>query len=225
MTRSRLVLLAGAFVALVLAPGCVSHQPLASDIARAGAAWHGPPLPLVVGVGEVRLAKDVEPAYLADMTRRSLLNVLSRSGMLAGVRFADDRVHVDGAPELDLVLTCDVLDYELYTNYSWVALYGGFLIAPVPGTAIGAILIFFAGFPVFTDCGVLSLEVEARDARTGESVGRYRTDLDLVQASSIYGGPEVTTSILSHPEIVMQQACARIAQQIGQDRFWLLRKK
>jgi len=176
-------------------------------------------------VGEVRQVEDLEPRYLADTARRSLINVLSRSGMLAEVRSTGGALDVDAERGLDIVLTGEVLAYELYTNYSWVALYGGFLISPIPGSGVGAVLIFFAGFPVFTDCGFLSLEVEARDARTGESLGRYRTDLDIVQASSVYGGPEVTTSILSHPEIVMQQGCARIAQQIGQDRFWLLRKK
>ena len=210
------------FALCVAAPGCVTHDLLPDDFARSGVAWSGPPIPLTFAVGEIRVAEGLEPPFLGDVARRSLVNVLDRSRIVAGVRALDG-----GAPPaaVDFVLSGEVRSYDLYSSYAWWGVYGAFLVIPLPATSVGAIIMIVAGSPVVVDRGELELVIDATDARTGKLAGRYRCDFKGIQPSSVWESPRVDESYVAHPELLFQHACGRIAQQIGQDRFWLLRWK
>jgi hypothetical protein len=197
----------------------VTHEILPDDFARSGVAWSGPPLPLSIGVGPVHIEDDDLPGFLSEVTRRSLLNVLARSRIVEEVREADGPPR----PGMDLVLKPRLLAFDLYTTYAWWALYGGFLVSPLPGSAVGTVMMLVAGCPIISDCAEIVLEVDVEEARTGRRVARYRAALDLAQHVSIYGSPSVNESYVSHPEMIFQTACGRIAHEIGRDRFWLLR--
>ena len=71
-----------------LAAGCVDHAPLASDVARAPTVWTGDPIPIrvgVLGVGIVTGDEDTPPV-IAEIVRKSLVNVLRSSNVILGVR-------------------------------------------------------------------------------------------------------------------------------------------
>ncbi|HVY60461.1 MAG TPA: hypothetical protein VHF22_02360 [Planctomycetota bacterium] len=223
--RARRLVIALALGFLPFAAGCASQIPLDSDVARAGALWTGPPLPLRVGLLDFSGARGEGGQLVDELARRSFLAVLKASKLVSTVE--------DGRPahlplpkspalrsHLDIYLRGEVEDWTLYTHYLWWLLWGFFLL-PLPGTGLITLVALLLGAPVATDVGALTLRVTAIEVKTGRVLGTYRGRFEDTQDHTIWHRVDVGESFMSHPEIVFQGACNRVVQEMARDRFWL----
>lgn len=216
-----------------LAAGCVSHEPLPSDIARAPAAWSGPPLPFSVGVLGLRDRTGELPPVATEIAHKSFVAILNASKIVSrvrdfgpGSRFEALRKRPGGAPDVDVdvLLAGEVEGFELYSSYAWWALYAALFAIPFAGTA-SVILAILLGGPVASDHGQLRLRLDAIEPRTGKVIGRYYGDFDEAQHHTIWRRVGVDESFVAHPEMMFQAACADAIEAMARDRFWLVRFK
>ncbi len=215
---------------LPMAAGCASHLPLPSDVARRPIAWTGDPMPLKIGIVGISNRADKKTNVVADVLRKSMVQVIRSSKIVESVREIGPAASVaaartaKGAGEMDLLLACEVEDFDLYSSYLWWLLYALVFTIPFAGTA-SVLILLLVGAPVASDHARLFVRADAIEPRTGKVVGTYRGAFDEVQPHSIYRSHRVDDSVLSHPERIFQGACGGVASAMIQDRWWLHRFK
>jgi hypothetical protein len=170
---------------------------------------------------------DERAAIVAEIARKSLVNVLRASKVVANVRDLGPLAVLPnacggGPKDVELVLAGEIEGFDLYSTYLWWVLYALLFAIPFAGTASVVIAILIGG-PVASDHAGLTLRVRAFEARPGRPVGTYSGTFDGFQKHSIWQRVRVDESFVSHPEMIFQEACAEVVQEIARDRFWLLR--